>query len=99
MPAPLKKPTLGELYRRLRDLDQSQVDERMTVILKAILQQKSQGEGRESAKEAMLMVGYTSDGITNQEQTRWLSWSTDGALRKFDLARNPYLRNTTEFPL
>ena len=38
MPSALKKPTLDELYRRLRDLDYTQVDERMAVILNAILQ-------------------------------------------------------------
>ena len=50
------------------------------------------------------MVGYTSDGISNQEQTRWLSWNLDGGLRVFDLARSPGLSNTmehgaVEFPL
>ena len=40
---------------------------------------------------------YTSDGISNQEQTKWLSWNTDGGLRGFDLARNPGLSNTTEY--
>ena len=63
MPAALKKLTLDELYRHLRDLD-----------------------CRETATEAVLMVGYTSDGISNQEQTRWLSWKIDGGLR-----------NTTEY--
>ena len=47
--------------------------------------------------EAVLMVGYTSDGISNQEQTRWLSWSIDRGLRLFDLARNPGLGITTEY--
>ena len=73
MPAALKRPTLDELYKRLRDLDFSQVDERLAVMLNAILQLETQGEGRESATEAVLMVGYTSEGISNQEQTRWLS--------------------------
>ena len=50
------------------------------------------------------MVGYTTEGISNQEQTRWLSWNVDGGVRLFDLARNPRLNNTTkygagEFPL
>ena len=50
------------------------------------------------------MVGYTSEGISNQEQNRWLSWNVDGGVRGFDLARNPGLSNTTEngaveFPL
>ena len=59
VPAVLKKPTLHEFYRRLRDLDYSQVDERMFVILSAqvdermfvilsaIFQLDSQGKGRE----------------------------------------------------
>ena len=97
MPSALKKPTLDELYRRLRDLDYTQVDERMAVMLNAILQLEEQGECRESATEAVLMVGYTTDGISNQEQTRWLSWNVDGAIRGFDLARNPGLSNNTEY--
>ena len=36
MPSALKRPTLDELYRRLRDLDYTQVDERMAVMLNAI---------------------------------------------------------------
>ena len=104
MPAALKKPTLDELYRRLRDLDYTQIDERMAVMLNAILQLEDQGECRESATEAVLMVGYTTEGISNQEQTRWLSWNVDGGVRGFDLARNPGLSNNTkygtgEFPL
>ena len=75
MPAALKKPTLDELYRRLRDLDNKQVDERLAVMLSVILQLEAQGECRESATEAVLMVGYTSDGVSNQEQIRWLSWN------------------------
>ena len=97
MPAALRKPTLDELYMRLRDLDHFQVDERMAVMLNAILPLESQCEGRESVTEAVPMVGYTSDGVSNQEQTRWLSWSTDGGLRGFDPARNPGLSNTTEY--
>ena len=69
----------------------------MTVILNAIMQLESQGEGRESAMETVLMVGYTPDEISNQEQTRWLSWSTDGGLRGFELAINNGLSNTTEY--
>ena len=49
MPAALKRPTLDELYRRLRDLDYTQVDERMAVMLNAILQLEEQGEYRDSA--------------------------------------------------
>ena len=97
MPAALKRPTLDELYKRLRDLDYTQVDERMAVMLNAILQLEEQGECRESATEAVLMVGYTTEGISNQEQTRWLSWNVDGGVRGFDLARNPGLGNTTEY--
>ena len=85
------------LYKRLRDLDYTQVDERMAVMLNAILQLEAQGECRESATEAVLMVGYTTDGISNQEQTRWLSWNVDGGMRGFDLARNPGLSNNTEY--
>ena len=91
--AALKRPTLDELYRRLRDLDFTQVDERMAVMLNAILQLAEQGECRESATEAVLMVGYTTDGISNQE----LSWNVDGGVRGFDLARNPGLSNNTEY--
>ena len=97
MPAALKRPTLDESYRRLRDLDYTQVDERMAVMLNAILQLEEQGECRESATEAVLMVGYTTEGISNQEQTRWLSWNVDGGVRGFDLARNPGLGNNTEY--
>ena len=97
IPAALKKPSFDELYRRLRDLDQCQVDERVAVMLNAILQQESKGEGRESAIEAVLMVGYTSDRISNQEQTRWLSRIIDEGLRRFDLAMSPGLKNTTEY--
>ena len=97
MPAALKGPTLDELYNRLRDLDHTQVDERLAVMLNAILQLEGQGECRESATEAVLMVGYTTEGISNQEQTRWLSWNVDGGVRVFDLERNPGLSNTTEY--
>ena len=97
MLAALKRPTLDELYRSLRDLDYTQVDERMAVMLNGILQLEAQGECRESATEAVLMVGYTTDGIFNQEQTRWLSWNVDGGVRGFDLARNTGLNNNTEY--
>ena len=43
------------------------------------------------------MIGYTTEGISNQEQTRWLSWNVDGGVRGFDLARNPGLNNNTEY--
>ena len=93
MLAALKRPALEELYKRLRDLNYTHVDERLAVILNAILEPKleAQGECRESATEAVLMVGYTT------EQTRWLSWNVGGGVRGFDLARNPGLNNTTEY--
>ena len=97
MPAALMRPTLDKLYRRLRDVDYTQVDKRMVVMLNAILLLEEQGECRESATEAVLMVGYTTDGISNQEQTRWLSWNVDGGVRGFDLARNPGVSNNTEY--
>ena len=97
MPAALKRPTLDELYKRLRDLDYTQVDERLAAMLNAILQLEAQGESRESATEAVLMVGYTTEGKSNREQTRWLSWNVDGGVRGFYLARNPGLSNYTEY--
>ena len=97
MPAALKRSTLDELYRPLRDLDYTQVHERMAVMLNAILQLEEHGECRESATEAVLMVGYTTEGISNQEQTRWLSWNVDAGVRGFDLARNPGWSNNTEY--
>ena len=97
MPAALKRTTLDELCKRLRNLDYTQVDERLAVMLNAILQLEAQGECRESATEAVLMVGYTTEGISNQEQTSWLSWNVDGGVRGFDLARNPGLNNTTQY--
>ena len=97
MPAALKRLTLDELYRHVRDLDYTQVDERMARMLNAILQLEEQGECRESATEAVLMVVYTADCISNQEQTRWLSWNVDRGVRGFDLARNPGLSNNTEY--
>ena len=96
-PAALKRPMLDELYRHLRDLDYTQVDERMAVMLNAILQFEAQGECRESATEAVLMVGYTTDGKSNQEQTRWLSWNVVGGVRGFNLAKNSGLNNNTEY--
>ena len=97
MPAALNRPTLDELYRRLRDLDYTQLDERLAVMLNAILQLEEQGECREFATEAVLMVGYTTEGISNQEQARWLSWNVGGGVRGIDLARNPGLSNNTEY--
>ena len=68
------------------------MEDRMAVMLNPILQFESHGEGRESATEAVLMAGYTSDGKSNEEQTKLLSWSTDGRLRPFNSKRNPDLR-------
>ena len=48
---------------------------------------------QESATEAVLMMGNTSDEILNQEQT----WNVDGGMRGFDLARNPGLSENTEY--
>ena len=97
MPAALKRPTLDEIYKRLRDLDYTRVDERLAVMLNAILQLEAQGDYRESATEAVLMVSYTSEGISNQEQTRWLSRNVDGCVRGFYLARNPGFIKRTEY--
>ena len=90
-------PSMSIVYKRLRDLDYIQVNERLAVILNAILQLEVQGECRKSATEAVFMVGYTSEGIYNQEQTQWLSWNKDGGVRGFELARNPGLSNNTEY--
>ena len=43
------------------------------------------------------MMGCTLDGISNQEQTRWLSWKVDGGVSGFNLARNSGMSNTTEY--
>ena len=45
----------------------------------------------------VLMVGYTTEGISNQEQTRWLCWNVDGGVRGFDLVKNHGLSNNTEY--
>ena len=90
-------PSMIIVYKRFRDLDYIQVNERLAVILIAILQLEVQGECSKSATEAVFMVGYNSEGIYNQEQTRWLSWNKDGGVRGFDLARNPGLSNNTEY--
>ena len=68
------------------NVTRSEVDERLAVMLNAILQLEAQGDCRESATESVLMVGYTSEGIPNQEQTRWLSWNVDGGVRERDKA-------------
>ena len=59
MPAALKRQPLDELYRRLRDLDYTQVDERMAVMLNAILQLEEQGEcgKRQDGYPGMWMEG------------------------------------------
>ena len=43
---------------------------REAVMLHAVKQLESQGEGRVSAMEMFLIVGYTSERISNQEQKR-----------------------------
>ena len=58
-----------------------------TVMLKG----ESQVEGRKSIMQSFIKVGYSSEGISNHEQTRLMSWSTDGGLRGYHLARNPGL--------
>ena len=45
------------------------------------------------------MLGYTPDGISNQEQTRWLFWNMDGGVRGFDLACKTTEYGAGEFPL
>ena len=52
MPAALNMPTLDKLYKRLRNLDDTQVDEKLAVMLNTILQLEAQGECRESATGA-----------------------------------------------
>ena len=47
MPGALKMPTHNELYKRLRDLDYTQVDKRLAAM-NAILQLEAQWECRES---------------------------------------------------
>ena len=42
-------------------------------------------------------MGYTSDGISNQEQNTRISWNVDRDLRGYDLARNPGLSSDTEY--
>ena len=39
----------------------------------------------------------TSEGISNQEQTRWLSWNVDRGVRGFDLAKIRGLINNREY--
>ena len=80
MPAALKRPTLDELYKRSRDLDHTQVDERLAVMLNAILQLEAQGDCRESGTEAVLIVGYTSEGISRNSG---LSNNTEYGARQF----------------
>ena len=65
-PAAFRKSTVDDLYKRLRDLVYTQGNERLAVLLNAILQLEWQEDCRESATEAVLMVGYTLDRISNQ---------------------------------
>ena len=41
---------------------------------------------------AVLLVGHTSEEISNRDQSRWQSLSHNGGLRGLDLARHPILR-------
>ena len=52
---------------------------------------------QESATEAVLMMGYTSEEVSIQKQTRWLSWNVGGGLRGHDHVRNPDLSINTEY--
>ena len=83
MPSALKKPTLDELYRCLRDLDYTQVDERMAMMLMPSSSWRMRASVGSLRQKQFLKVGYTTDGISNQEQTRWLSWNVDGAIRGY----------------
>ena len=93
MPAALKRPTLDELYKRLSDLDYTQVDERLAVMLNAILQLEAQGEGKgisdRSCVDCWLHLGGDIQSRADQ--------IVDGGVRGFDLARNPVLNNNTEY--
>ena len=81
----IRKSFLIDLYRRLRHLDYTQVDRRTAVLLKILLLISSVGGG-ESAMVAVLMLGHTSEGISNRDQSRWLSLSHNGGLRGLGLA-------------
>ena len=96
MPVVLKKSINDGLYKRSRELDYAQRIERVAVMMNAVSQLESQGETRESAMETLLMVGFLSEGILDQEQTRRIYWSTNRGLRGYDLARNHGLSNFTE---
>ena len=73
-------------------------------VATVMLNGESQVKDRESAMLNFIMAGYSSEGLSNHEQTRLMSWSTDGGLRGYHLARNPGLSFTTQhgagaFPL
>ena len=55
VPAALRKPTLDELFRRLRDLDYTQVDERLAVMLNAILPLEYQTRSKPDGYPGMRM--------------------------------------------
>ena len=78
MPAALKRPTLDELYKRLRDMDYTQFDERMAVMLNTILQLEALGECWESATEAVLMVGGDIQSRTDQMVVLECGWRREG---------------------
>ena len=44
MPAAFGKPALDKLYKRLKNLDYTQVDEMLAVMLSVILQLEAKGE-------------------------------------------------------
>ena len=88
MPAALKRPTLDELYRRLRDLDYTQVDERMAVMLNAILQLEEQGECRESATEAREKNKANLDRDSAKLERDHANLERDQAILERDQARH-----------
>ena len=68
MSAALKRPPLDELYRRLRDLDDSQVDERMAVMLNAILKLEERHSTRRTPLEtAILQLEEANAGSLQQK--------------------------------
>ena len=86
----IRKSFLVDLYRRLRHLNYTQVDRRRAVLLKILLLNSSAGGG-ETAMVAVLMVGNTSEVISNRDHSRWLSLRPNGGLRGHGLSRHPRL--------
>ena len=91
MPSALKKPTLDELYRRLRDLDYTQVDERMAVMLNAILQLEEQervpGVCDRSGFDGRLHHRWNIQSRANQVAVLERGWSNKGVR----LGKEPWL--------